>query len=37
MEFFKTWYHYLKNYKYKAFVPTNNNNLYLFMDIKNLS
>ena len=34
---FKTWHHYLKSYKHENFVFTNHNNLYCFMNIKNLS
>lgn len=34
---FKTERHYLKGYNYKISVYTDNNNLHLFIDIKNLS
>ena len=34
---FKTWKHYLKDFKHKVFVLTDYNNLRRFMDIKNLS
>ena len=34
---FKTWCHYLEDYKYKVFIFTDYNNLCQFMDIKNLS
>lgn len=33
----QTWCHYLKSCKYKAFVFKNHNNLYYFIDIKNLN
>lgn len=34
---FKTWHYYLKGYKQEVFVFINYNNLYCFIDIKNLS
>ncbi len=34
---FKTWRHYLKGCKYEVLVLTNHNNLYWFIDTKNLS
>ena len=37
VEAFKAWRHYLKGCKHKVRVLTNNNNLYWFMDTKNLS
>ncbi len=37
IEAFKTWLYYLEGCKYKVFVFTDHNNLYQFMDIKNLS
>ena len=37
VEAFKTWYHYLKGYKYKVLVLTDYNNLRQFMDTKSLS
>ena len=37
VEAFKTWRHYLKSCKHKAFVLTDHNNLYQFMDTKSLS
>ncbi len=37
VEAFKTWRHYLKSCKYQVLVFTNYNNLYQFMDTKNLS
>lgn len=37
IEAFKTWRHYLQDCKYKVLVFTNYNNLYRFMDTKNLS
>ena len=37
VEEFKTWRHYMKGYKHKIFVFTDHNNLYHFMDTKNLS
>ena len=37
VEAFKTWWHYLKDWKYEVLILTNQNNLYRFMDMKNLS
>lgn len=37
VEIFKTWHYYLKNCQHKIFVFINNNNLYRFIDTKNLS
>ena len=37
VEAFKTWHYYLKGFKYEVFVLTDHNNLYQFMDTKNLS
>ncbi len=37
VEAFKTWRHYLKDYKYKVLMLIDHNNLQCFMDIKNLS
>lgn len=37
IEAFKTWHHYLKNYKYKDFVFINNNIFCRFINIKSLS
>ena len=34
---FKTWRHYLEGYKHEAYILTNYNNLWRFMDTKNLS
>ena len=34
---FKTWCHYLEEYKHKNLVFTDHNNLHYFMDIKSLS
>ena len=34
---FKTWYHYLKDYKYKKLIFIDYNNLYCFIDTKSLS
>lgn len=34
---FKTWQHYLEGYKYEILVLTDHNNLYRFIDMKNLS
>ena len=34
---FKTWRHYLQNCKHELFVLTDHNNLYYFIDTKNLS
>ena len=34
---FKTWRHYLEGCKHEVFVFTDYNNLYCFMDTKNLS
>ena len=34
---FKTWWHYLKSCKDKVFSLTDHNNVWNFMDIKNLS
>ena len=34
---FKNWRHYLKGCKYKVFIFTDHNNLWQFMDLKNLS
>lgn len=37
IKMFKTWRHYLENYKHEVYVLTDYNNLYCFIDIKNLS
>ena len=37
MKKFKTKYYYLKIYKYMVFILIDYNNLFYFMDIKNLS
>lgn len=37
VEVLKTWHHDLKYYKHEVFVFTGHNNLYRFVDIKNLS
>ena len=37
IEAFKTWRHYLKGCKHKVVILTNHNNLYRFMNMKNLS
>ena len=37
VEAFKTWRHYLKDYKYKVLVLTDHNNLCRFIDTKSLS
>lgn len=34
---FKTWRHYLEDYKHKVLVFTDHNNLYRYMNIKSLS
>ena len=34
---FKTWYHYLKDYKHKVFIFIEYKNLYYFINLKNLS
>lgn len=36
MEFFKTCWNYVKDYKNDIFIFTNHNNLYQFIDTKNL-
>ena len=33
---FKTWHHYLENYKHKRLIFTNHNNFYCPMDTKNI-
>ena len=37
VEAFKTWRHYLENYKFEVLVLTGHNNLRRFMNTKNLS
>lgn len=37
VEAFKTQHHYLEGYKYKAFIFTNHNNLYWFINTKSLN
>ena len=37
VEAFKTWHHYLKDYKVEIFIFTDHNNLCCFMDTKSLS
>ena len=37
IEAFKTWHHYLENYKHEVFIFTDHNKLRHFMDIKTLS
>lgn len=37
VDVFKTWYYYLEDFKYKILIFTNYNNLWQFMDTKNLS
>lgn len=34
---FKTWHHNLKDCKHKVFILINHNNIYQFINIKNLS
>ena len=37
VETFKTWQHYLEDWKYEVLVLTDHNNFHQFMDTKNLS
>ena len=37
VEAFKTWHHYLKDYKYESLILIDHNNLCRFMNTKNLS